>query len=263
MPPQMMAALQAAGISDTTLIEDADRYSVESANRRPGTLTGLDCPDCLNRGYFMALDEQGCRTTVECKCMARRRSIERANRSGLGSMLERYTMDRWQTPEDWQKKAKQKAEEFLAAPSGHWFYMAGSVGAGKSHLCAAICKELLDRGYSVRYLLWRDVSVRAKAVVNEETAYQEIVQPFKSARALYIDDLFKTGKGQEPTQGDVNLAFELLNYRYNNPEKITILSSEWTLEQLMDLDAAVGSRIYERSKGFYLPVIGKQNWRLR
>lgn len=113
-----------------------------------------------------------------------------------------------------------------------------------------------------RYMLWRDVSVRAKAAVNDETEYRKLVEPLKRVKALYIDDLLKTGKGQTPTTGDVNLAFEILNARYNDSRLITILSSEMTVNQILDLDEAVGSRIYERTKGNYVDLTGKRNWRL-
>lgn len=112
-------------------------------------------------------------------------------------------------------------------------------------------------------MLWRDVSVRAKAAVNDEDAYRKIVEPLKRVRVLYIDDLFKTGKGQQPTTGDVNLAFEILNARYNDSSKITLLSSELTVDQILAIDEAVGSRIYERSKGWYFDLTGRNNWRLK
>lgn len=114
-----------------------------------------------------------------------------------------------------------------------------------------------------RYMLWRDVSVQAKAVVNDEEAYSKIVEPLKRVTVLYIDDLFKTGRGQAPTVGDVNLAFEILNARYNDSRKITIISTELPMEELLNIDEAVGGRIYERSKGNYLDFCGRENWRLR
>ena len=81
-------------------------------------------------------------------------------------------------------------------------------------------------------------------------------------KVLYIDDMYKTGKGQQPTVGDVNLAFEIINARYNDTGKVTIISSERTVEEMLDIDEAVGSRIYERSKGNYLNLYGRENWRL-
>ena len=85
----------------------------------------------------------------------------------------------------------------------------------------------MERGVETRYALWRDMSVQAKAVVNDEQEYQRLVGPLKRVRCLYIDDLFKTGKGQQPTTGDVNLAFEILNSRYNDSTKITIIRNSF------------------------------------
>lgn len=194
--------------------------------------------------------------------MAVRRARGRVMRSGLGDMLERYTLERWQGAEPWQEKARRLVEEYARSPSG-WFLAAGSPGTGKTHLCTALCGLLLNRGVDVRYVLWRDMSVRAKALVGDEGAYQRLIAPLKQVSCLCIDDLFKTGRGREPTAGDVNLAFELLNSRYNHSGKLTILSTERTVEELLDIDEALGSRVYERSRRFYLNLSGRANWRLR
>ncbi len=115
----------------------------------------------------------------------------------------------------------------------------------------------------MQYVLWRDMSVRAKAVVTDDEEYNRITEPLKRVKVLYIDDLFKTKDGTPVSPADVNLAFEILNYRYNDTGKITIISTEKTMDQLLEIDEAVGSRIYERSKEHWLNFCGKQNWRLK
>lgn len=232
------------------------------SNRQPGSLTGLDCPLCLNRGYTVVVDTRGNRRIRDCSCMAQRRALKNLERSGLAKVLDIYTFDTWQVREPWQGRFLQAAKEYAAVPEG-WFCATGRPGTGKTHLCTAICGELLKRGVEVRYVLWRDFSTRAKAVVNDGDEYRALLDPLERVKVLYLDDLFKTGKGQAPTSADCNLAFELLNARYADPTKLTIISSELSMGELLDVDEAIGSRIYERSKhGHYVDLSGRANWRL-
>ena len=77
-----------------------------------------------------------------------------------------------------------------------------------------------------------------------------------------LDDFFKCGQVeggvQKPTAADVNLAFEILNHRYNNPGFITIISSESTLDEIFSIDEAVGGRIGERAQGHVINLSGKE-----
>lgn len=264
LPRELMQILSTAGGQNllSMTVREREQLIADAANKELGTLEGYDCPECLNRGYFSRVDENGYRYSEECKCMTIRRNKQRIKRSGMEDMVARYTFSAWREQEKWQTVAREMAEQYAQEKTG-WFLVSGPPGTGKTHLCTALCGLLMDQGVDTRYMLWRDVSVKAKAVVNDEEAYQDLIGPLKHVRCLYIDDFIKTGKGQEPTTGDVNLAFELLNSRYNDSKKLTIISTEREVEQLLNIDEAVGSRIYERSRGRYLSLAGKKNWRLK
>ena len=96
-----------------------------------------------------------------------------------------------------------------------------------------------------------------------------MIDRFKKAEVLYIDDLFKTGKAPDGsvlkiTGADVNVAFEIINYRYNNPALVTIISSELTEDEILDIDEATGGRIYERAKkAFSIGKDRKKNYRIK
>ena len=117
-------------------------------------------------------------------------------------------------------------------------------------------------------MLWRDEAGRLKSLVNDEE-YGDTIAEYKEVDVLYIDDLFKTGKSadrkfQMPTQGDINLAFEILNNRAMSG-KTTIISTECTLPELIEIDEAIAGRIKQMS-GDYCMSIAKdrnKNYRLR
>lgn len=238
-----------------------EQKRVDWYNKSEGSLKGYDCPKCRNRGNFAYIDKDGDMRIRKCECMKIRNNLERIERSGLADMVKRYTFDNWQVKEDWQGKAKKTAEKYVESRDG-WFIAFGNVGAGKSHLCTAICNELMKAGYDTLYALWRETTTKAKAAVNDSALYAEIVNPLKTIPVLYIDDLYKTGKGQEPTTADVNLAFEILNARYIDSSKLTIISTERTIPEMMEIDEAVASRIYEKCKGYGVSFVGRKNWRM-
>jgi DNA replication protein DnaC len=62
----------------------------------------------------------------------------------------------------------------------------------------------------------------------------------------------------------VSIAFEIVNYRYNN-HLPTIVSTEKTPEELLVIDEATASRIIERAKAYTLNITRNpnRNYRLR
>ena len=246
------------GISTELQSFDAEQSKVDSINAIVGNMTGYDCQLCKNRGYTAELRD-GHMTTVECSCMVKRRYMRLIRESGLASSLKACTFDSYDTPSQWQASAKDTARRYATDWRGRWFYIGGTVGSGKTHLCTAICGELLNAGIPLRYFQWRADAPALKAAVKDGEEYRAMIMPLKTVKALYIDDLFKGNV----TDADLNLAFDLLNIRYSNPDLATIISSEKTITDLLSIDEAIGSRIYERSKGFCISATGKEkDWRL-
>lgn len=253
---------------------ELEKYKADCFNRSEGRLEsedGYSCDRCHNKGTVARAyqDRNGFWRVAfrDCECMETRRTIQRMKASGLKDIIRDYTFAKYQAVEPWQKQIKEAAVAYAKEPKG-WFFLGGQSGSGKTHICTAICRELLLAEFPVQYMLWRDDVVKIKAAVTEPDAYKAIVSRYKDAKVLYIDDLFKTGKSQDgvtqrPTGADVNVAFEIINYRYNNPDLLTVISSECTVDQLLEIDEAVAGRIVERAKAFSLGPDRKKNWRLR
>lgn len=125
----------------------------------------------------------------------------------------------------------------------------------------AICGELLKQGRSVQYLMWRDQIRALKSYDGDMDERSDQLRKYKTADVLYIDDFLKCGKNEVPTKADTDVALEILMARYNQPDKLTVISTERSISELLELDEALGSRIYERSKGFCLRNTGTdKNW---
>lgn len=278
---QLAEIVQRLGVNTgSTFDEEAYcRMKCDALNAEPGGLNardGYDCPQCKNRGYIAEprQDDRGIwREWVRpCRCRKTRAAMRRLERSGLKDIVREYTFDRYEAADDWQKAIKTAAERFVADDAHTCWFIGGASGCGKTHICTAIAGWYLRHGREVRYMLWRDEVVRLKASVTDAEEYDRIMEPLKRAEVLYIDDLFKTGRDEKtqskrPTQADINIAFELINARYNNRRLVTILSSECVIEDILAIDEAIGGRIVERAMrqgyGFNVyPGEGK-NYRLR
>lgn len=246
---------------------DYAKMNCESYNNSSGALDkvdGYNCEKCKNRGDFAEMrftNGDWYEIHPECECKKIRRTILRLMKSGLKNILKDYTFAKYESAEPWQQQIKNMAIEYTKNPENAWFFIGGQSGCGKTHICTAIAGHFLKSGKSVRYMLWRDDVNRIKGSITEADKYNELMRTFKESEVLYIDDLFKNGKGsdgkvQPPTASDIQTAFEILNYRANNKNLITIISSERRIYDLIDIDEAVGGRISEMAfnKGFGINI---------
>ena len=152
---------------------------------------------------------------------------------------------------------RKMAAEYIMNKHNEWFCLLGQSGAGKTHICSAVAKTFIDRGIETKYVVWNTFirELKADMLNDKRMMYQYQVVP-----VLYIDDFLK-GRF---TDTDITLAFDLINYRYNN-KLTTIITSELTFSQLMGIDAAIAGRIKERSKGFFMEISkgDDKNFRLK
>lgn len=138
--------------------------------------------------------------------------------------------------------------------------LSGKSGCGKTHLSLALANNLLKKKeVAVVYMPYRDVITSLKQNMTDEEYYKKTLTKYQKAEVLLIDDLLKGGT----TKSDVNIMFELINYRYLNRLPM-IISTEFDQRKLLDFDEAIGSRIYEMSKGYVVEIKGEgNNYRLR
>ena len=64
------------------------------------------------------------------------------------------------------------------------------------------------------------------------------------------------------SKSDINIMFELINHRYFNKLPV-IVSTELSIENLVNIDEALGSRLIEMSKDFLVGIRNKKlNYRI-
>ena len=237
-------------------------------NQLSGSLNKLDgynCELCMNRGYTLVPERNGntySQRMVLCTCRKIRDTIARFNQSGLQDVVRNCTFDKYIAKQQWQKDILSTARKYLKSNDNAWFFIGGQSGCGKTHICTAITAELIERGNDARYMLWREESSNLKAIATG-SARKIAVNELCDIDVLYIDDLFKTGRDVNtgkmvPTSADINLAFEIINGRYIK-NKITVISSECSLEEIANIDEATGGRIIERCKDYRINIAKDKN----
>lgn len=222
-----------------------------------------NCNICKDTGYytveiFEEVYDSYIRVSKECKCLAKLQSEKYLENSGL-LKLTLKTVNSYQANEKWQKAIKEKAIEYVKSDSREWFVMLGQSGSGKTHICSAIAKTLIEKGLRARYITWDDFTEEINTARFEEND-RNAIRRFQTIDLLYIDDFLK-GKISE---SDLEIAYRVLNYRYNN-DFTTIISSEFTLSEIADIDSAIAGRIREKAKSYLLQIAKdkKKNFRFK
>lgn len=238
---------------------DLLQHGADFYNNKQGYLTGFNCPICKNKGYvervvFEEIYNDYAPLLVECQCMEQRRALKRAKNSGLGIYLEK-TFDDYIATERWQKEIKSKAIEYTETVTQSWFAMLGQSGAGKTLICSIIANNLLNQGKDVRYVTWTEFISKLKRdmMAHETERVSNYFDSIKRVEVLYLDEVLKTYNDT-----DLKYFIELINYRYTNDLK-TIISSEKTSKEFLNIDEASLSRIVEKAGLFIFSIKPDQN----
>ena len=218
------------------------------------------CKKCRDMTFII---DDGIATA--CECRALREAEDILKKSGIGrefrnKRFDNFDFSRSMAVMDGYKKAMNYENEFLDIENSRCnsIMFLGQVGSGKTHLSMAICNELMDRGVSIIYMGYRDCITNIKQNMMDSVYYNKVMNRYKNARVLFVDDLFK-GKISD---SDVNIMFELINYRYFNNLPL-IVSSECGVDRLIGIDEALGSRLVEMSKNYIISIKAKNlNYRL-
>lgn len=230
------------------------------------TQTLYKCEVCKDTGWLIEPQEDSQPLMKRCKCQEKEIAERQWRSAGLNPSTSTQTFSTFEVWNENSKKAKETAILFYKSFQGikgsrrNSIMFCGQVGSGKTHLSVALALNLLEKDVKVVYMPYRDVITAIKQNMLDEEFYKKQIGKYQTAEVLLLDDLFK-GKVNE---SDINIMFEIINYRYINMLPV-IVSTEFTTEQLLSFDEAVGSRIYEMCKDYIVQIEKniKNNYRLR
>lgn len=204
------------------------------------------CQECKDTGWI-TFGKDGYEVMKRCSCYMVKRAEELMEKSGLPVELCKKGFRDFDTRGNLLlEKAKNKAvgyvQDFMKIRHGRYnsIMFCGQPGSGKTHLGTAICSSLARKGIPVIYMPYRNAMTRIKQNITSETEYSRETMRYMKASVLYIDDMLK-GK---ITETDVNVMYEIINYRYMNNLPL-VISTEKDLEGLLVFDEATGSRVIE------------------
>lgn len=223
------------------------------------------CQKCMDTGWILFCDENGYEMARRCSCYAVNRARELMENSGISEEFRKKSFGSFNDMgnhilADAKNKAVSYVKEFRKNRHcrRNSIMFCGQPGCGKTHLGTAICSSLMEMGVPVIYMPYRNAMTRLKQHIMDEQAYIKDIGIYMDASVLYIDDLLK-GK---LTDTDVNVVYEIVNYRYMNNLPL-VISTEKDLAELLAFDEATGSRIIEMCRSNITVMKGKDlNYRL-
>lgn len=224
------------------------------------------CNLCMDTGWVLVPQENYPDKAVSCECRNLSKIKSEWKAAGINTEMRKQTFSNFEVWNEEAKKAKYTAigyyKDFfnIRSERKNSIMLCGQVGSGKTHISIALSLNLLNKNVKVVYMSYRDVVTKIKQNMRDEEYYKKSIGKYQRCEVLYIDDLFK-GKVNE---SDINIMFEIINYRYLNNLPI-IVNTEFTSSKLLSFDEAIGSRIYEMCKNYIVEIEQNinRNYRLR
>lgn len=220
----------------------------------------VQCDKCNNSGLLMWRDkETGEVMGKQCDCHNQRLTLLNLEKSGLKNSVQQFTFERFTRDQPFQKAMYEMCQKFTHQDKQKFLYISGQPGCGKTHIGTATCRVYIYRHLPTLYVTYLTLMNDMKAKVNEDD-YNAVLQRYASIDVLYIDDFMK----HDPSKADIAHSFELINLRVV-ADRITIITSERSLEDITEIDEALGGRIKQRCGEFVMNIARApgRDWRLR
>ena len=239
-------------------LQDSSQRNHENLQKRSESRqmqTSYKCDKCCDTGWLLIRQENSQPLAVACEC----REIEKLKSewiySGINVEQSKLTFASFEVWNQVSQRTKDTAVAYyqdfyeIRESRKNSILFCGQVGSGKTHCSIALALNFLKQKIKVVYMPYRDVITKIKQNMIDQEYYTKTISKYQLCEVLLIDDLFK-GKIND---SDINIVFEIINYRYLNFLPI-IVSSEFSIDRLLAFDEGVASRIYEMSKDYVVEI---------
>lgn len=249
------------------LEEKSGDLSNQTSPLEPIKANSFKCEKCKDDGFIIKVKDE-IEVAVICSCRQKNKIEQLMKSSKITDEFLKLGFSNFQIKDVPQVvlSARNTAIEYLNNFNAirlnreNSISLLGSPGSGKTHLLMAIANNLLRNGTSVIYFPFVEGFNDLKQNFN---TMHEKIEELKTVEVLFVDDLFK---GRESvTQFQLEQMYAIFNYRYLNHLPI-LLSSEKIIDELCEIDEALGSRIFEMSRNYLVQIKGNRmqlNYRFR
>lgn len=245
--------------------------SIKVNSSGTGEKTEYECEICHDEEWIFDIENNSAKP---CKCREAKHYKKIIESSGITEAFLERNFQNFKPTNRVAANAKAMAMDYVKKfgkikdSKNNSIALVGQVGAGKTHLSIAIANELMKMNIGVRYMQYREDITRIKQLAADEENYTREINKYKNATVLLIDDLYKNATYKNRAgyeylnDADKRAMFEIANYRYFKGTPI-IISSEYTVNEILDFDEGIGSRIFEMCKGHIMEFQGQElNYRL-
>lgn len=242
-------------------LKEKTQSQVDNSDGLTENEIAYDCPKCHDKQGYIEQREHG-EVWVRCECVKWRKAQRLMKSSEITDEFKKLGFQNFVTDGKPQivKDAYECALNYFQSFRGikgnrrNSIALLGQPGVGKTHLLTAVLNNFIRKSHIP--VLYFPFVEGFNDLKDDFDKLEEKLERMKRIDVLFIDDLFKPANGKpRATDWQVEQTYAVINHRYLNHMPIMV-SSELDIDELCDIDEALGTRIYEMCRDYCVVIKG-------